>query len=74
MDSSTLAGLKRRGGARRLGRLVSFLGGGLLLQVTAGGCEESLPSIAAALGQPIVTGVANGLSKLTEAMVLNLFI
>ena len=74
MDSSTLAGLKRRVGARHLRRLVSFLGGGVLLQATAGGCEESLSNIAAALGQPVITGIGNGLSSLAEATVLNLFI
>jgi hypothetical protein len=53
---------------------VSFLGGGLLLQAAAGGCEESLSSIAGALGQPVVTGIGNSLSSLAEALLLNLFI
>ena len=74
MTFSTLAGLNRSGGARRLRRLVSFLGGAILLQAAAGGCEESLSSIAGALGQPIVTGIGNGLSSLAEALVLNVLI
>jgi hypothetical protein len=53
---------------------VSFLGGGVILQVTAGGCQESLSSVAEALGQPLATGIGNGLSSLAEATVLNLFI
>ena len=74
MHSLTRAKLKRPGGARRRLSLVSFLCGGILLQTTTSGCEGSLSSIAGALGQPLDTGIGNSLSKLAEAMVLNLFI
>jgi hypothetical protein len=74
MHSWTRAELKRPGGARRLLRVVSFLSGGVLLQATAGGCQEYLSSLGDALGQPLATGIGSGLSKLAEAMVLNLFI
>ena len=74
MHSLSRAELKRPGGDRRLLRLVSFLSGGVLLQATAGGCQESLSSIADALGQPLATGIGNGLSSLVEALVLSAFI
>ncbi len=64
----------RPGGTRRLRRLGQLLGGGILLQAAAGGCEASLPGIADALWQPLATGVGNGLSSLVEALVLNMFI
>lgn len=62
------------GGVRRLRCLVSLLGSGILLQAAAGGCQESLSSLAEALGQPLATGIGNGLNRLLEALVLSVFI
>jgi len=73
MDSSTRGARRRRGSAASLRRLLSLLGGGVLVQAAAGGCEESLSSIAGAMGRSLATGLGNGLSKLSEAMVLNFF-
>ena len=74
MKSRFRSELKRLGGTRHRHRLMSLLSGGVLLQATAGGCEESLSSIADALGQPVATGIGNGLSSLVEALVLSVFI
>lgn len=71
---ATRTALKRRDGVRRLLRLVSPLGGGILLQATAGGCQEYLSSAIDVLGQPLATGVGNALSSLVEALVLSTFI
>jgi hypothetical protein len=73
MHAPTRAKSTRSCGARRLVRLVAFLGGGILLQTTAGGCQEYLSSFVDALGQPVATGIGNGVSSLLEALVLNLF-
>lgn len=74
MRSLAYSGLRKPGGPRRLFRLLSFLGGGILLQATAGGCQEYLSSAIDALGQPLATGVGNALSSLVEALVLSAFI
>jgi hypothetical protein len=57
----------------RLRRLVAFLGGGILLQST-GGCQEYLSSFIDALGQPVATGIGDGLSNLLQALVVGVFI
>jgi len=74
MVSMTSAGRRRRPGGECLRRIVSILGGGILLQAAAGGCEELLRGISGALGQAFVVGIGNGLSNLAEGIVLNLFI
>ena len=43
------------------------LGGGILIQATAGGCQEYWSNVADALGQPVATGIGNGLSNRVEA-------
>ena len=60
------------GTARRLSRLASLLGGGILLQATAGGCQETWSGIADALGQPIAAGISDGVSTLIQALVVGL--
>jgi hypothetical protein len=68
------AGLRGSAIARCRFRLVSFLGGGVLLQATAGGCQEYLSSVVDALGQPVATGIGNGLSDVVRALVVGVFI
>ncbi|MBN1508624.1 MAG: hypothetical protein JW955_17385 [Sedimentisphaerales bacterium] len=74
MHSSTDAESTGLDGARYLVRVVICLSGGILLQVHTSSCQEAFASIAGALRQPLATGIGNGLSTLTETMVLNLFI
>ena len=54
--------------------LLRLLAGGILLQATAGGCQDALSSVANALGQPVATGIGNGLSNLVQALVVGVFI
>jgi hypothetical protein len=74
MHSSTRAGSRPTGGLRRLRRLVSLLAGGIVIQAAAGGCQESLSSVADALGQPLVTGIGSGLTNLVEALLLSVLV
>ena len=74
MHFVTRAKSRRPDGICRFGRLASLLSGGMLLQAAAGGCQESLSSIAAALGQPLATGIGNGLSNLLQAFIVGVFI
>lgn len=68
------SGWERLGGTRCLRRLARLLGGGIVLQVTAGGCQESFSNYTGALGQPIATGIGNSVSKLVEALILSMLI
>ena len=58
---------------RRWLRIAGLLAGGMLLQA-ATGCEQRLADAASAFGQPIATGVGNGISSLFEALTLSLFV
>ncbi len=66
--------LRRRRGWGTCLRWLGCLAAGIAFQSTSGGCEETLSSIASTLGQDIVNGIGTGVSNLSQAFTLNLFI
>ncbi len=74
MHSSTCTELKKRNGTQRMLRLTALLAGGILLQTAASGCEQYLSNAVSALGNPIATGIGNGISNALQALVVGLLI
>jgi hypothetical protein len=74
MHTSTRTKSTRPDAAPCLWSLLRLLCGGILLQTTTGGCQEALSSVANALGQPVATGIGNGLSNLVQALVVGVFV
>jgi hypothetical protein len=61
------------GQSRYWWRVAGLVAGGILLQAAAG-CEERLANAVSAFGQPVATGVGNGISSLFEALTLSLLV
>lgn len=73
MQTSTRAVPAKPDGASRLWSLLGLFSGGILFQA-AGGCQTYLSSAVDAMGQPLATGIGNGLSNVVQALVVGVFI